>query len=158
MKPSGPDIQYLKATPADLNPLLTWIERYYAFDHIPFDPEKIKLAVSQLLQNDQFGVAYFAHLDGRTVGYFLLTYSFDIEYGGRHATLTDLFLDETTRRTGIGSRTLQLIEDLCRHQNISTLFLLVEIDNIEAQSFYKKMGFDLHTRYSMSKAITQDKP
>jgi len=148
------DLQFLKASLSDLDLLLDWVRRYYAFDHIPFDALKVESALKQLFQNPDYGHAYFVQLNQKTVGYFLVGYNFDIEYGGRHAAITDLFFSEEVRRGGIGTRTLQFIEKLCREEGLSNLFLQVEIDNVEAQAFYQKMGFELHTRYSMNKSLS----
>jgi ribosomal protein S18 acetylase RimI-like enzyme len=146
-------IRFIRAKTEDQAELSGWIQKYYHFDHIPFHPAQIAHSLNPLLRDDTYGVAYFAQVDQKTVGYFLLTYSFDIEYGGVHATLTDLYFGEEARRTGIGTAAMNFIESICREHNFTTLFLQVEVDNVEAQNFYKKVGFKAHSRLTMTKEI-----
>jgi ribosomal protein S18 acetylase RimI-like enzyme len=145
---------FLRAKTSDQAELLTWVKRYYDHDHIAFDSQIIGPSLNPLLLNDDYGVAYFVQIDQTTVGYFIVTWAYDIEYGGRHATVTDLYFDERTRRFGVGSQSLKFIENFCRDLKLTVVFLQVEIENIHAQAFYQKSGFALHTRYTMMKAIT----
>jgi GNAT superfamily N-acetyltransferase len=146
-------IDFKRIEAAHQEELKTWIKRYYTYDHIAFDEKKVNHGLWALLGNDQFGTAYFVTLAGETIGYFILTYAFDIEFDGQHGVLTDLYLSEEARRSGAGTRTFQFIEGLCRDLNFTSLLLQVETDNLEAQSFYQKAGVKTLSRHILVKHL-----
>ena len=150
---SDSKIVFTRAGLEDSSEVLEWIRKYYTYDHIDFDAETLTAAMPELLKNDLNGLAYFVELDNKPVGYFILTYAFDLEFGGRHATVTDLFFEANIRRAGLGTRTLQFIESLCSVQNFSHLLLQVETDNDEAKAFYQKSKFTVLTRHILTKRL-----
>jgi GNAT superfamily N-acetyltransferase len=95
----------------DVELLLPLIENYYEFDHIPFDREQMQLPLEQLLRDPALGQGWLVVVEDKIIGYALLTFGFDLEFGGRQATLTDLYLQQDYRRQGIGRQTLQFIEE-----------------------------------------------
>ena len=168
-KSTSPQNQFEKVTLANASALLSWIEKYYRYDHIAFHAEKIKSALTLLLQDDSYGFAYFVRYDENEVdkkvdkkvdikdharvGYFICTQGFDLEMGGKYALITDLYFEESSRRRGLGSATLAFIAAEAKKRNWHSIELQVEMDNEEAQAFYQKMGFRQLTRYSMSRNI-----
>jgi ribosomal protein S18 acetylase RimI-like enzyme len=83
------------------------------------------------------------------VGYAIVTYNFDLEYGGMEAMLTDLYVDKRYRNKGIGSLALYEIEDFCRERGIRTIELQVQHHNKSAETFYRKAGFRILPRKVM---------
>jgi len=77
----------------------------------------------------------------KPVGYAIVTYNFDLEYGGVEALLTDLYVDKRYRNKGIGSLALYEIEDFCRERGIRAIELQVQHHNKSAATFYRKAGF-----------------
>ena len=157
MKSGYIQLMFIRATPTDQAEVLSWIQRYYEFDHIPFESSSISAALAPLLKDDTYGAVFLAQTQKdrgpQTVGYFVVTLAYDIEYGGRHATVTDLFFDPNLRGTGLGTEAMRFIESWCANRQIATLFLQVEIYNTQAQTFYQKMGFNRHERYTMTKKL-----
>ena len=154
MSPNGvAKIDFKRAQAKDLPEVASWIKRYYTYDHIPYHETQVKSGLWTLLETGEYGSAYFVSLGTETIGYFILTYAFDIEFGGRHAVLTDLFFSEAARRTGAGTKTLRFIEALCVNENINSLLLQVESDNHEAQRFYKKSGIETLSRHILVKNL-----
>jgi len=92
------------ATPRDATKLLKFISAYYRFDRIPLDRKALALALSLLLENQALGRAFFIRTRGRVVGYMILTFGFDLEFGGRQATVTDFYINSGHRRKGVGRR------------------------------------------------------
>ena len=89
------------AHPFDLSLLLVLIEEYYAFDGLEFDGEVIRKGLEQLLDHPEYGQAFLIESDGSVAGYAILTYAFDLEFGGRQAFITDLFLRAEYRGQGL---------------------------------------------------------
>lgn len=156
--PSPSPYEFKRANAQDATTLTQWIQRYYAYDHIPFNEALILPAIPHLLKNDQEGVAYFVTLNDLTIGYFILTFGFDLEFGGKLAIVTDLFFDEAVRRKGAGHATIQFIQSICLEAGIAVLQLQVETDNHEAQAFYQKSGFKTLTRHSLIRELQKAAP
>jgi GNAT superfamily N-acetyltransferase len=150
---SDSKLDFIRAKPESAGEVLDWIRKYYAYDHIEFKVESLQKHLPALLENDLNGLVYFVEQGGTRIGYFIFTYAFDLEFGGRHAIVTDLFFEASTRRFGAGTKTLQFIESLCAAQNLPFLLLQVEIDNDEAKSFYRKSKFTILTRHILKKEL-----
>jgi ribosomal protein S18 acetylase RimI-like enzyme len=153
---SAPELSRLThrpATPADTEPLLGLIAAYYAHDHLAFDAAQVREGLGALLSEGGPGRVYLAELEGEVAGYGVLTFGFDYEFGGRLATLTDLFFQPHLRRQGLGSATLAFLAAECRAAGIRALELQVETDNLAAQALYRKFGFRPLPRLPMIKRL-----
>ena len=146
-------LHFAIARPEDAELLLSLIEAYYTFDGIAFDASAMRRGIAELLANASLGEAWFVRSDAKALGYFILTFGFDLEFGGRQATMTDLFLVEDSRGRGIGRATLSHIETLLNERGIGALELQVEDDNRAALGFYERIGFTRHKRIPMSKKV-----
>jgi ribosomal protein S18 acetylase RimI-like enzyme len=149
----APDLSHRRAGPADHELLLRLIADYYRFDHIRFDPATAAPALASLLADDRHGRAYLLELGGEVAGYVLFTYGFDVEFGGRLATVTDLYLEPRFRRHGLGERTLTFVAGECQALGLKAIELQVEEHNLPAQALYRKAGFERLTRHPMSKPL-----
>jgi ribosomal protein S18 acetylase RimI-like enzyme len=139
--------------PRDAAKLLKFIRAYYLFEDIPFDHQAIASCLSLLLNNPALGAAWFILSRGKRVGYLILTLGFDLEFGGRQATLTDLYIEAPHRRKGIGRTVVTLVEEFCRSHGVKALELQVTGKNAEVLDFYRGIGFEAHDRVPMSKRI-----
>jgi ribosomal protein S18 acetylase RimI-like enzyme len=79
--------------------------------------------------------------------------AFDLEFGGRQATITELYIIPEHRRLGVGRATLLFVEDTLRLLGISVFELQVERDNHAARAFYRAFGMHEHGRVPLSKRI-----
>jgi diamine N-acetyltransferase len=140
----------------DTDVLLGLIERYFKYDEIFFNPIAVRKGLGLLLSDRSIGRAWLVFFGPteKPVGYVIVTFGFDLEFGGMRATLTDLYLEPASRGGGIGTAALVLIEKTCQELGMGAIELLVETDNTEAQGLYRKAGFKRHTRYVMSKRLT----
>jgi GNAT superfamily N-acetyltransferase len=86
-----------------------------------FSPER----VTEKLANR---IAYVAIVDGAVVG----TASLD------DRVIRSVYVDPTYQRKGIGTRLMDVLEDLAREQGVSTLSVP---SSITAERFYRKLGF-----------------
>lgn len=145
---------FRQAEPADVDLLLTFMQHYYTFDHIPFDAAAMRPPLERLVGDEALGRVWLIQVDDQPVGYVTLTFGYDVEFGGRQATVTDLYLDAAYRRQGLGWQTLAFIEATCRALGIRAFELQVERTNSAAQRLYERFGMTAHDRIPMSKWIT----
>ena len=143
------------ATPPDTPALLASIQAYYAYDHIPYDEAAIRRGLLALAAHPEWGGAWLIWDGDAVAGHFLLTYGFDLEFGGRQATLTELHLHPAHRRRGLGLLAMGEIAHILCEQGIETLELQVEADNHEARAFYDGLGFQAYDRVPMSLRLPQ---
>ena len=138
---------------ADTADLMRLIRAYYRFDHIRFVPAAIAPALERLLRSPSLGRVWLMCADGKTVGYLMLSFNFDLEFGGVQGYVTDLYLDEASRGKGLGRRALDIVDDYCRKHGIGTIELQVERANTGAQTFYRRLGFTRHNRIVMTREV-----
>jgi ribosomal protein S18 acetylase RimI-like enzyme len=142
-------VSFRPCGPKDHAALFKLVCAYYRFDKIPFDRRSLSQGLHTLLRNLSQGQAWLMQNHKKAVGYAVLTYNFDLEYGGVEGMLTDLYVDKRYRNKGIGSLTLFEIEDFCRERGIRAIELQVQHHNRAAQTFYRKAGFRLLPRKVM---------
>jgi ribosomal protein S18 acetylase RimI-like enzyme len=150
---TGENISFRTATIADTEALQNLVKQYYEFDQILYVSDEIESGLQALLGDDSLGQAWLILHGTQPVGYIIFTYGFDIEFGGRLATITDLYLEPDHRRQGLGGKVLHHVEVFCRGIGLRGLELQVESDNTEARALYKKFGFQPADRTPMSKRI-----
>jgi GNAT superfamily N-acetyltransferase len=146
-------VEFKSASLTDLRTLKRLIKSYYALDHIPFRDDEINAGLRALFRDPSLGRAWLIMHGKTTAGYVMLIFWFDLEFGGRAALITDLYLAPAHRRKGLGRRALRFVEGFCRKSGISTLELQVERRNRAAQAFYAANGFRSHARIPMSKRL-----
>jgi ribosomal protein S18 acetylase RimI-like enzyme len=142
-------VSFRPCSPKDHATLLKFIIAYYRFDRIPFQRKSLEQGLHTLLRNLSLGKAWLMECHKKPVGYAIVTYNFDLEYGGMEAMLTDLYVDKRCRNNGIGSLALYEIEDFCRERGIRTIELQVQNHNKSAETFYRKAGFRILRRKVM---------
>lgn len=147
------DLRFVQARPADLEKVLGFVKKYYEFDGIRFRAREIKSGLEVLLRDSSIGRVWFIRFGSEDVGYIILTFSYDVEFGGRQGTVTDFYIIDGYRRLGLGSKTFRFIETACRELGLEALELQVERKNIAAQAFYRKLGFEPHDRIPLSKLL-----
>ena len=137
----------------DLETLLKFVKAYYDFDEIPYRSERIRTALGILLRDPSLGRVWIIRYGRNPVGHAILTFGYDLEFSGRQATITELFIAPPYRSRRLGSKMINLIEKTCRQLGIGALELQVERDNVRAQSLYRRLGFRAHDRIPMSKVL-----
>lgn len=147
------EIKFARVTETGINPLVEMIRKYYEFDRIPFDEARIRVGLAGFLKDESVGRAWWILRERQPIGYVILTFGFDLEFDGRQATITDLYLEPEHRRHGFGRKTLAYVEHFCRASGIQALELQVERSNVAAQALYESFGFQAHDRIPMSKRI-----
>jgi GNAT superfamily N-acetyltransferase len=135
--------------PKDHKALLRLIVAYYQFDKIPYRLQSLHRGLDTLLRNLSLGQAWLMETHHKAVGYTLLTYNFDLEYGGVEGMLTEVYVEKRFRNHGVGTLALYEVEDFCRERGIRNVELQVPNHNRHAEKFYRKAGFRILPRKVM---------
>jgi len=138
------------ARSSDLRELLRLVGAYYRFDRIRFERRTIGGALRRLLRNPALGRVWVAQGRKRLVAYLVLTFNYDLEFGGFEGMITELYVEARWRRFGIGRRLIDLARSFCHKSGINTLELQVSTDNRKARAFYKSLGFREFDRVVMA--------
>jgi ribosomal protein S18 acetylase RimI-like enzyme len=142
-----------RARTGDEAELLRLIHAYYRFDKIRFHTTAIGQALARLLKNRRLGSVWIMRNGIKAVGYVVLAFNFDLEFGGFEGLVTDLYIDEKYRGRGLGERAIEVVDDYCRSQGIGTVELQVVEDNEDAQAFYRRVGFTRLNRIVMAREV-----
>ena len=146
---------YLAAQLSDIATLLNFMQAYYALDHLPIDREGAGAALKGILQDGSLGEVWLIQADNQSIGYVVLTLGYSLEFLGRDAFVDELYIQADYRRQGIGSKTLTFIQERCQALGVKALHLEVERENTQAQAVYRKVGFEDHDRYLLTKWIRE---
>ncbi|HEY6420507.1 MAG TPA: GNAT family N-acetyltransferase [Candidatus Binataceae bacterium] len=141
------------AKSSDFDRLQRLVAAYYAFDAIAFDERVTGRALRRLLSDKSLGRVWVVDSGRALAGYVVLTYNYDLEFGGREGLVTDLFIASRYRRKGLGALLMTTVRDFCRGEKISTIELQVTRDNRAAQAFYRALGYKTLDRVVMSLAV-----
>lgn len=83
-----------------------------------------------------------AEVDHQITGFAALRVVPQIFYAGAHAELTELFIEESYRRRGIGQALIRFAEQLAESQGAGELVIHTGEENQTAQEFYVAMGYE----------------
>ena len=140
------------ATAADLPALVPWSRALQDHEGIEISTEALERAMREMLADPELGVVFVIEDDATAVGYAFLSYSFDLEFAGREAWLTELFIDDAVRGRGAGTFALAAIEPELRARGVHAYHLQVRADN-PALRLYERAGFAQVPRLIMSKKL-----
>lgn len=138
---------------ADLELLLPMVEQFQDFERIPFDAVAARRGLARLLEDPRLGEVFLAERDGNAIGYAILTYGYDLEFGGMDGYLTDLFLIEPERDRGIGRWLLGKVEEAAVGAGVRAIHLLVAPSNQRAHHVYYRAGFRASPRLLLTKLL-----
>jgi GNAT superfamily N-acetyltransferase len=141
------------ARAADHADLLGLIRAYYRFDGIRYSRALVEPALALLLRRRSLGRVWIMRDGARPVGYVVLTFNFDLEFGGLEGLVTDLFVHARWRGQGLGRAALAIVDDFCRRAHIRTVELQVAEHNRQAQAFYLLLGFQSLPRMVFSRDV-----
>lgn len=136
----------------DLPAVTKLLREYFSHDRLPWN-RHIKPALKLLLKGRRHGRVWLIRSDASLAGYLILTYGFDLEFGGRQAIITDLYVRPAFRRAGLGALAMAKAMEFCQRQGLRSIELQVERRNKRALRFYKSLGFKAHDRLPHSKWI-----
>jgi ribosomal protein S18 acetylase RimI-like enzyme len=140
------------ATIADLPQVFPRTRALNDHEGITIDSPRLEAALRTLLGNPGFGGVWLVTRDGETIGYAIVTFGFDLEFGGREGWLTELWIDTDQRGHGAGAAALDLLADELRLRDIKAMHLQVRRDNPAAR-LYDRTGFIASPRQVMTRLL-----
>ncbi len=133
--------------------LLHMMAEFYSEEQIHFDVDGSRDAVTELMADPSLGCIWLLECDGKIAGYMVGIIGFILEFGGRQLVLDELYIAPSFQRRGLGSAALTFLEEESRRMGARVLRLEVARSNTGALALYRKHGFDLHDRQTMSKHL-----
>ncbi len=140
------------ATVDDLETILPRTRALNDHEGITISTERLAAALRVLLADPNLGGVWVIDDDGRTVGYAIVTFGFDLEFGGRDAYLTELFVDDSERGRGAGRAALDLLPPELAARGVHALHLQVRPEN-PAMRLYERAGFITSPRRIMTRRL-----
>lgn len=144
---------WVPATPGDAAAVHALVKAFYTEEQLVYDESRTAPALDHLLATAELGVVFLLNQNHQPRGYFILTYGFSLEFGGRFVLLDELYLHPTSRSQGLGRLALQTAESWTRDQQIDTLRLEVNQHNDKAMKLYVKAGFGNDQRRILTKWV-----
>jgi GNAT superfamily N-acetyltransferase len=137
----------------DIPLLLGLMEPFNASEELPWDAVATERALKTLLDDRGLGLVGLLVAAGGPVGYFVVTWGYDLEWGGRDAFLTELFLVPQARGQRLGSQALLHAESAAREHGARALHLMVRNDNVVAKRLYASQGYVSPPRVFLTKQL-----
>ena len=144
------DASIRPAKSRDFSRVLQLVKAYYKFDSIAFDEVTTGRALRELMRDESLGRVWVIDTGRSLAGYSILTYNFDLEFGGLEGMLTDFYIAARYRRKGLGARMIAAMREFCASEGIGTIELQVTRENRAAQTFYRALGFETLDRMVMT--------
>ena len=141
------------AQPTHLAELIPLVLEFNAIENIKTTRERVQSSLGKLLADPSLGLVPMIFVDQALAGYAIVTYGYDIEYGGRDAWITDLYVRPDFQGKGVGAKAIEELEKLARNNAVCALHLMVYDSNERAKKLYAKRGFERHRRIAMMKSL-----
>ena len=142
-----------EATLDDVGALLDMMEPFNAFERIPWRRAAAEQPLRTLLSEPSLGVVGIVEEGSRSLGYFVVTWNYDLEWNGRDAFLTELFLVPEARGRGLGRKLLAEAEIVAKRHGAHALHLMVRPENERAYGLYLRAGYVSPPRVFLTKAF-----
>jgi GNAT superfamily N-acetyltransferase len=150
-------ITFQSAVPEDLAELLGMMKELQQDDpwSVPFDEKATARVTDALLRDPSLGRVWFIVDDSQVIGYIVMAFDYSLEYRGRGAWVDEFFVRRSHRGQGIGRQALEFFAEQAKDLGITVIHLEVNHGN-RAIELYRRLGFEDHQRYLMTKWITPD--
>jgi ribosomal protein S18 acetylase RimI-like enzyme len=150
-----PNIAIETAAPADVEVLLDMMQDFNALEAIEWSKVAGAPSLARLLAEPDLGEVCKLVEGARLAGYFVVTWGYDLEWGGRDAFLTEFYLVPAARGRGLGRAALELVERRAAERGARALHLMVRHENAAAMRLYEGAGFVSPPRRFMSKVLAR---
>ena len=103
-------IEFKPLAAPNIETIVSMMQEFYAIDGYPISIDVSKALFQEFISNENLGKAWLIFSDNEIVGYIILTFVFSFEYQGRIAFLDELYVTETARGKGIGSKAIEFVK------------------------------------------------
>jgi ribosomal protein S18 acetylase RimI-like enzyme len=147
-------IRIREATVDDTNALLDMMAEFNAFERIRWARATGEAPLRTLLSDPSLGIVGIVEDETKPLGYFVVTWGYDLEWNGRDAVLTELFVVPEARCCGVGRTALEQAERLAVKYGAHALHLMVRPENERAHELYLRAGYVSPPRVFLTKTIS----
>jgi len=142
-------------TSTDLADLLPRTRALNEHEGIHLSEARLRATLGELLASPELGGVWVIARNGRTIGYAIVTYGFDLEFDGRDAHLTELWIDPSHRGGGAAAGALELLMPELAARGVNAVHLQVRPDN-PAMRLYERQGFVVSPRRILTRLLPRD--
>ena len=107
--------------------------------------KEIELGIKKLLKNNKY-ILLVAFDDAKPIAIAGLNFNY-LLCSGSFVQVSNIFVLEEYRKTGVASKLLEKVEDIARNKKIKNLSLFSYIENDEAKEHYAKNNFSITANY-----------
>lgn len=111
------------------------------FGHNQVDPG-VEDRFRTMLESPQYAIFVAEDDEGQVVGLLSISQRWTLWHAGPCALIEEVVVDEEARRQGIGHALMRAALDWARAQGCSEVGVSTEGDNVKAQAFYQRLGFE----------------
>jgi ribosomal protein S18 acetylase RimI-like enzyme len=116
-----------------------------------FREGEVSKALHFLLDHPERGRVWVLVVDEKLVGYIVLTLGFSFEFFGTDSFIDELYVLPEYRRRGFGLQAVKYLEAEANKLGVNAVHLEVDEGNDPAFELYRRMGFEDHNRFLMTK-------
>lgn len=138
--------------------LVSLMAAFNEAEGIVWKPGPMTAALRRLLHEDALGFILVARERSCLVpvGYGVATFGYDLEYAGRDAYITELFVEPANRGRGLGQLLLDSLVEKLHESGVGAIHLMVRPENARARQIYESRGFRVGPRIIMTKQVKPD--
>jgi GNAT superfamily N-acetyltransferase len=110
----------------DAQEIIPLMAGFNASEGIVWRPAAMIAALRRLLRQSDLGLILVARdrVSGGVVGYSLATFGYDLEFAGRDAFVTELFVESSARGRGFGRALLDSTVEKLRQHDVQAVHLM----------------------------------
>ena len=149
------EISLTLASIQDIDTLLPMMLDFNVGELTEVEPGTLRPALARLLAEEALGRVWLFRSDGEIVGYAVLTFGYDLEFAGRDAFITEIYLCPAARGQGIGRVVLAKIEAAAAELDAHAIHLMVRPENRPAVALYASAGYASPPRTFLSKRFVR---
>jgi GNAT superfamily N-acetyltransferase len=136
-------MEIVRATTDDIPQLCLLLDLLFE-QEAEFRPDHDRQArgLAAIMETSGTGDIFMARREGRVIGMVSLLYSVSTALGAPVALLEDMVITPDERGSGVGSALISHALEYAENMGCKRITLLTDHDNVPAQKFYQKQGFD----------------
>ena len=123
---------------------------------IQFDEPAARATFQRFLSLPAFGRVWLLYEGDTLVGYIVLTIGFSFEFHGHDAFIDELYIDAAHRRRGLGRQAVAYLEEKAGEMGVNAIHLEVDRGNDPAFELYRRVGYEDHDRFLMTKWLNRE--
>lgn len=114
---------------------------FQAFYGAYFEPKTAGAIARHIASAASVDTVLLATIRDEPAGFASLRVIPQVESDVPHAELSDIFVAEAFRRSGVGRALMRLAEDLARERGARRVYLIAGSDNTGARAFHRTLGY-----------------